>query len=226
MKPSALTPVRKAPAYRKQRHLPGIYWFSTTGEHVIYESRMEMRALIMLDFDPNVVGVVAQPFALVFAGNGKGEKPKMHIPDYLADCRNSANRVIDVKPAERASKPDKKAVFEATQRACAVVGWDYEVVSEHDPVLLANVEWLSGFRRVPLMLEDIAPAVVEAASVVSGRRFWELMCMFQGRVPEVLARPVVLHLLWTQVLRADLSTLLLEETIVRTNMGKEGFGGS
>lgn len=150
----------------------------------------------------------------------------MHIPDYLADCRDGANRVIDVKPKEKASKPDNKAVFEATQRACDAASWDYEVITEHDPVLLANVEWLSGFRRKPPMLEDIAPAIVEAASGKSGRRFGELMRMFQGRILEVLTRPIVFHLLWTQVLRAELSAPLSEETIVRASTGKEGGGGA
>ena len=30
-------PVRKPAAYKKQRHLPGYYFFSTTGKHVLYE---------------------------------------------------------------------------------------------------------------------------------------------------------------------------------------------
>ncbi len=41
-------PVRKPAAYRKQRHLPGYYYFSTTQRHILYESRLEMSVLSVL----------------------------------------------------------------------------------------------------------------------------------------------------------------------------------
>jgi hypothetical protein len=31
--------------------MQGLYWFATTADHVLYESRREMRALMMLNFD-------------------------------------------------------------------------------------------------------------------------------------------------------------------------------
>lgn len=46
---TTLMPVRTPASYRMQRHLPGRYWFSTTGEHVIYESRMELKTLMVLN---------------------------------------------------------------------------------------------------------------------------------------------------------------------------------
>ena len=37
---------------------------STQRDHVIYESRLELAVLLSADFDPSVVGIVAQPFLL------------------------------------------------------------------------------------------------------------------------------------------------------------------
>lgn len=38
-------PVRIPPAYSGQRHYPGLFWSSTTGTHLMYESLLESRWL-------------------------------------------------------------------------------------------------------------------------------------------------------------------------------------
>ncbi|MFD9411666.1 hypothetical protein ACFWBN_32270 [Streptomyces sp. NPDC059989] len=50
--------------YRGQRHFSGSYWSATTQKHVVYESRPELSHLVYADFDPAVLGIVAQPFVL------------------------------------------------------------------------------------------------------------------------------------------------------------------
>ncbi len=44
-------PWRAVRSYRGQRHLPGLYWSSTTGAHVVYESRLELARLMLADAD-------------------------------------------------------------------------------------------------------------------------------------------------------------------------------
>lgn len=222
---SVFNPVRKPSSYKGQRSLPGRYFFSTTGEHVLYESRLEMKALVMLDFDPDVDGVVAQPFALVFTGDQFSGNAKLHVPDYLVRCGKLPQRLIDVKPAQQASRPQTKKIFDATRDACAVAGWNYEVVTEYDPVFLANVEWLSGFRRRPQVIEEAAPAIAEAVCGSVGRSFGNLVRLLRPRMPETLVRPAVLHLLWTQALCADLSTPLSEDTVVYPNKREDKTRG-
>lgn len=212
-----LTPVRKPASYRKQRHLPGWYWFATTGGHVIYESRTELKTLMMLDFDPEVVGVAAQPFALALTDGDFGKTTKLHIPDYLARHARGRDLVIDVKPAAYADKPQNRRVFAATREACAAAGCDYEVVTGHDPVELANVEWLAGFRRMPAGLEDIRARIVDAlGDLANGTLLGELLRRFEPDAPAVLVRPVVFHLLWKGALRTDLCAApLTERTVIR-----------
>ncbi|MEU1509127.1 hypothetical protein [Kitasatospora sp. NPDC005748] len=50
--------------YRNQKHYSGTYWSATMGDHVIYESRLELSRLLFADFDPSVRAIVAQPFLL------------------------------------------------------------------------------------------------------------------------------------------------------------------
>lgn len=55
-------PVRGFPSYRGQRHFPGLYWSSTTGGHVGFESWLERDHAMLLDFTPQVTGLPSQPF--------------------------------------------------------------------------------------------------------------------------------------------------------------------
>ncbi|MER6106283.1 TnsA-like heteromeric transposase endonuclease subunit [Streptomyces sp. NPDC001832] len=57
-------PVRAFKSYKGQRHLPGLWWSSTVGGHIGYESWLERDHVMLLDFDPSVVGISSQPFWL------------------------------------------------------------------------------------------------------------------------------------------------------------------
>src|SRR6266487_4619734 len=59
-------PSRSFPSFQGQRNFPGLWWSATTGEHVAYESWVERDVAMLLDFDPQIVAFVAQPFG--FAG--------------------------------------------------------------------------------------------------------------------------------------------------------------
>ena len=214
--PEELDPYRVPPSYRKQRHMPGLYWFASSREHVIYESRLELKALIQYDFDSAVTRAVAQPFAFLFA---EGGKRKLHVPDYLVERPGGPDLVVDVKPTRRAAEPKTKRVLEVTREMCGEVGWDYEVFTgEDEPVFVANVEWLSGFRRLPLMFNEVSRDVMSVArdgGATIGKIVGESS-------PPALSRPVIYHMLWRQSLSADLSNTLSDESVIHTaNTAKE-----
>ena len=52
-------PVRGFPSYKGQRNRVGCWWTATTGSVVGYESWLERDWLMLLDFDPDVVGIAA-----------------------------------------------------------------------------------------------------------------------------------------------------------------------
>ena len=63
-----VSPVRSFGSFQGQRSFQGSWWFATTGEHVGFESWVERDAVMLLDFDPDVVAVSSQPFCLTWAG--------------------------------------------------------------------------------------------------------------------------------------------------------------
>ncbi|MFF6780777.1 TnsA-like heteromeric transposase endonuclease subunit [Streptomyces sp. NPDC012510] len=136
-------PVRTFRWSRGERHFPGWYCAATTGRHVAPESRLERDRLLLMDFDPNVVGIGSQPFWLHWRD---GERERRHAPDYFVRRADGSAVVVDVRADERIGPRDAEA-FEVTRRACRQAGWGFERVGVPQEVLLANVRWLSRYRH-------------------------------------------------------------------------------
>ena len=208
--------------------MPGYYWCTTTKRHIPYESLLEMNVLVMLDFDPKVSNVFAQPFELVYPEDEESpkKKPLRHVPDFLVRRSTGRDRVIDVKPAHRVEKPKTQRVFDLTREACEEAGWGYEIRSEPEPAVFANVEWLSGFRRPPTILEKVKDSALGYAGDPLGTPLGDLVRALAANCPkgypEAFYRPVVYHLLWKHVLTADLSVPLMDTTIVRPRITRAG----
>lgn len=94
-----------------------------------------------LDVDPDVVGVLSQPFWIHWRDGTR------HAPDYFVRRRDGSVVVVDVREDDRISDADRD-VFDRSAATCAAVGWDYQRVGALDPVLRANLRWLSGCRVI------------------------------------------------------------------------------
>lgn len=125
------SPIRRFTSHKGQRHLSGLWWSATTGGHVGFESWMERDHVMALDFDPTVVGIASQPFWLSW--RDEAGKLISHAPDFFARRADGTSVVVDCRPVER-RKPRDAAKFEATARACAMVGWNYRLVGAPDPI--------------------------------------------------------------------------------------------
>ena len=205
---SAATPWRIFRSHRNQFHYSGWYWSSTTGDHVNYESRVELARLLLADADPDVVDIAAQPFLLI---EGTETKPRRHVPDFFIQHRDGSCTVVNVKAAERLDEPKVAATLVWAGQAITAKGWVPEVWTGCDPLLLANVRFLACYRRSWLF--DPAEVRAAEAAIVEGDTI--------GRLERRLAdsgvaepRPVVLHLLWTGRLRAELSAPLDTDTTI------------
>ena len=122
------------------------------GGHVGFESWMERDHVMALDFDPTVVGIASQPFWLSW--RDEAGKLNSHAPDFFARRADGTSVVVDCRPVER-RKPRDAAKFEATERACAMVGWNYRLVGAPDPIVTANLRWLAGYRHPRHDLPDV-----------------------------------------------------------------------
>jgi hypothetical protein len=196
----AARPVRVFPVYRTQTSFSGWWWTATTGGHVGYESWLERSVLIRLDFDARVVGIASQPFWLSWFD---GRRVRRHAPDYFVRLADGTGIVVDVRADDRIERMDA-AAFAATAAACARVGWEFQRVGEAAPVREANLRWLAGYRHPRCYRREIAERLSEV--------FVEPGSLFAGVDavgPRVGVLPVLFHLMWSQVLVADLDAALL-----------------
>ncbi|MEV2226317.1 TnsA-like heteromeric transposase endonuclease subunit [Nocardia vinacea] len=201
-------PWRRFRWYHGQKHFSGTYWSDTESGHVIYESRLELARLLFADFDRSVHRIVAQPFVLRVEIGGKLRR---HIPDFLLLTR-SGPVVVDVKSAARLQNPKVAFTFAWTGQVVRARGWRYEVWSEPDPVELANVRFLAGYRRSWLFDPGVLGVVRD--SVVGGMSIGEALGCVSGFEPATV-RASLLHLLWRQEFTVDMSARLRSATTLR-----------
>lgn len=194
--------------YKGQKHYSGLPWTATERDFVIYESRLELARLLYADFDVSVQHIVAQPFRLSAPVAGVLRR---HIPDYLL-FTDAVPIVVDVKPAHRVTKPENAFTSAWTKRLVESRGWRYEIWSEPEPVELANVKFLAGYRRDWLfdsaLVEELRATDLDGATL--GQAFGSL----PGR-PRPLVRSAMLHLLWRRCFLVDLTEPLSAAHVVR-----------
>ena len=179
------------------RSFAGWWYFATTGAHVGFESWLERDHLMLMDFDPAVRAVSSQPFWLRWRG-GDG-RFRRHAPDFFARRADGAAVVVDVRPDGRIPERDAET-FAVTAAACGAAGWEYRRSGDLDPVLAANVRWLSRYRHRRCLVPGIAAVLLEAFA--GGRGLFEGAELAGDRL-RVL--PVLFHLLWQRCLAADLA---------------------
>jgi hypothetical protein len=190
-------PARSFRWSRGQGHFPGWWWLATTGRHVGYESWLERDHLMLLDFDPAVTAVASQPFWLHWHDGRRGRR---HAPDFFARLADGTGLVIDVRADDRIEPRDAEA-FEVTAGACEAAGWEFRRVGAVDPVLAANVRWLSRYRHPrcagrPGAADALRRAFAVPAPLLAGA----------ARAGDPLAvLPVLFHLMWRRELTADLA---------------------
>ena len=199
-------PVRRFTSRKGQRHLSGLWWSATTGGHVGFESWLERDSLLHLDFDASLVGIASQPFWLQWT-DAAGTTVS-HAPDFFARRADGSAVVVDCRPVER-RKPRDVAKFDATARACALVGWEYRLLGRLDQIVTSNVRWLAGYRHARHRLPEIAQLLRHAFSTPT-----PLLAGGQTAGDPIAVLPTLFHLLWCGELSADLSAPLHQDTVV------------
>ncbi|HEV3291455.1 MAG TPA: TnsA-like heteromeric transposase endonuclease subunit, partial [Streptosporangiaceae bacterium] len=109
-------------------------------------------------------------------------------------------------------------VFAATGRACREVGWVFRRTAGPGAVLAANVRWLAGYRHRRCYRGEVAGLL---AGVFAEPK--PLMAGAREAGDPVGVLPVLYHLLWKQVLSADVIAGLLGPGSV-VSVKQEGTG--
>jgi hypothetical protein len=202
------SPVRPFHFAKGARSYPGLYWFATVNRHVGYESWLERDHLKLFDFDRRIGGVSSQPFRMSWVQEGV---VRQHTPDFFARGVDGTGIVIDVRADDRIEERDA-AAFAATEMACSEVGWEFRRVGVPDPVFMANVRWLAGYRHPRVHRPEVGRCLTEVFSSPVG--------LLRGAAqagPPIGVLPVLFHLIWSGVLVADLRAgVLCGGTLVHT----------
>ncbi len=196
-------PVREFRWAKGGQGFAGWYFSATVDNHVGYESWLERDRLILLDREPEVVGIASQPFWLHWHD---GKRLRRHAPDYFVRLADGRGRVVDVRAGDRIEQADAEA-FDATEQACRAVGWEFVRVGEPEPVLMENVRWLSRYRRSRCANPEVAARLVDV--------FGEPVPLRSGATKAgdpLVVLPVLFHLLWHGDLAADLESEPLSST--------------
>jgi hypothetical protein len=198
-------PFQKLPAYRGQRNFPGWWWSATTRSHVAYKSWLGRHHLIEADRDARVLAIAGQPFELTWP---RGKRQVRHVPDFLFQLLDGGAIVTDCRTAAGAGD-DFRYKTAVTAAACSVIGWDFRVVGEPDPVWSANLRWLAGYRHPRFGDEQLEAVLLELFA--DARPLAEAAAKAGD---PIRVRPVLFHLLWRGRLAGDLSRPLGETTIL------------
>lgn len=194
-------PWRAVRSHRGQHHLPGLYWSATTGGHVVYESRLELARLLLADFDPDVVRIVAQPLLV-------READRRHVPDFLLRRADGSVLIVNVNPRPTAWTTRKLRMPWRGRGGCSpsVVG---RCGAARTRSCWRTCGSWPGYQRAALLeLPPGVEGILRTYSVVTiaGAQ----AALRDAGVAE--PRAVVLHLLWRRGLRADLERPLTAET--------------
>jgi len=114
-----------------------------------------------------------------------------------------------VKPADRLKRPPVAEALSWAGEVFAGRGWEHEVWSAADPMMLANVRFLAGYRRSAMPNPDsiaVAVSLTRAGQTIADAE----ATLRAGGMRE--PRPVVLHLVWSGALRVDLTRPVTSET--------------
>lgn len=165
---------------------------------------------MLLDASPRVVGVASQPFRFHWKDGTK------HVPDFFARYVDGSAVVIDVRLDDQIGPADA-CVFARSEITCEKIGWEYRRVGSVDPILLANMRWLAGYRHTRVLRAGVATELISVFSVAR-----PLLRGVRQVGDPIHVLPVLYHLLWHGRLIADLAGDPLSETtmIVTTKMAE------
>ncbi|WP_405763987.1 TnsA-like heteromeric transposase endonuclease subunit [Streptomyces sp. NBC_00080] len=204
-----LAPVAAFPVVPGRRWGPGWWWSATTGRHVMHGSQAMCMQLMVLDRDPQVVGLSARPVRLIWR-DPDSRRTLSWVPQLFARYADGRALLADCPATSTTAGTRAERAAVVVAAACAAVGFAYRRMVPPDKVVAANVRWLAGYRH-PRHRDagGLEQAVLEAFAAPR-----PLMAGAAAAGETLSALPVLYHALWGGRLVADLTRPLGEHTLV------------
>lgn len=183
-------------------------------EHpIFYEGVLGREFLYFLEYDQTVLRYSEHPVSIpvpVTCG-----KPRVYWPDYLVERVNNQT-LIKCLYKKHLNTPAAHKERQAIENWALTHGYDFTLITDedlHSGHRLANLQLLWRYARQPIQEETVADtlAFVAQHGVVS---FLMLTTYLAGRTPPRSTAHVVYHLLFQQILQADLDQLLTPASVI------------
>lgn len=205
------TPIRDFAVWPGKRSYEGLWWSSTICGHIRFGSLLQREYLLTADFDPDVIALAAQPFAILWR---RGiDDHTSHVPAYFVRLRTGDGRVIDVR--HPGGLPASVRQLSLTRDLCAEIGWEYQVFTGASPALAANLRWLAGYRHrrhaPSLQVRDIVTASFQEPIALRAGIHRVKSC---AGIEEATLVSHVFHMLWCRELLVNLDHPLSMDTQV------------
>lgn len=186
-----LEPVAAFPVAPGRRWGPGWWWSATTGRHIAHGSQAMRTQLMLLDRDPQVVGLAARPVRLVWRSPDDG-RVLTWVPQVFARYADGTALLADCPSTAQAGGDRAQRAACAMAAACGALGWAYRRLVPPQAAVVANVRWLAGYRHPryrggPLLRAAVREVFAGAQPLAEG-------AAAVGDPLQVL--PVVYHALW------------------------------
>ncbi|WP_434095590.1 TnsA-like heteromeric transposase endonuclease subunit [Streptomyces goshikiensis] len=204
-----LEPVSAFPVVPGRRWGPGLWWSATTRRHVAAGSNAMRAQLMVLDRDPDVVGLAGRPVRLQW--HDEQGRDRSWTPQLFARRADGTALLVDCPSHTAAGGERALSAAVMMERACEQVGWTYRRLTPLEPVLAANLRWLAGYRHPrnqvrPALTASVLDAFACPRPLIEGVEA-------VGDPIEVL--PAAFHALWNGHLHVPLDKPLHERVLVQ-----------
>ncbi|MFD1663710.1 TnsA-like heteromeric transposase endonuclease subunit [Streptomyces caeni] len=208
-----LEPVSAFPVVPGRRWGPGQWWSATTGRHVACGSAAMRAQLMVLDRDPEVVGLAGRPVRLLWR-DARGQV-RSWVPQLFARHRDGTAVLADCPSHPEAGGERAQRAARVLEEACVQAGWSYRRLEPLEKTLAANLKWLAGYRHPrnagrPPLVAAVREAFTQPRPLIEGTEA-------AGDPIEVL--PAVFHALWHGHLTTPLDIPLHERVLISTGAG-------
>jgi len=198
--------IRKIPI--QSRSVAGSFFSITNNKRIEFESQLEKKIFLMLEYDENVDKYIEQPIRILGEINNK---KVTYIPDVYIIYKNKKEVIGEIKYKSEIDKKDEKLInkLETIQSYCLKNGYKFRVFTDENlnETLLKNIEFLRLHRIKPKNFDDISEKI-----------FWHLSRYGSKSIKDLLQdlllvkeKNEVLPVIWFLLYKKELRTNLLKE---------------
>ena len=175
-------PPDKVSTFRLRRRTPGSFLLvpcPKQGRSIRCQGQLEAAAAVTLSACPKVLHIQEQPLAIWYtwqdvagrvgiqlldgpppsrAKNLNGRQCSYVVPDFLVEMTDGTKWLVEVKPAERLTRPKVQRKLDVARLFATRSGWTFCVVTEKELLrgdLLSNLRLLNRYRQACLDGDDL-----------------------------------------------------------------------